>query len=77
MIFQLFDSIMLAIHLHIRLRMNVFNFITLFSHKMHMGLRSLQQKSYASTITRILELSAALGGSITYMVLLGHGKVCS
>ncbi|KAG4403262.1 hypothetical protein GLYMA_01G069650v4 [Glycine max] len=47
----------------------------LLSHKMHMGWRSLQQKSYASIITRILELSAALGDSITYMVLMGHGRV--
>jgi len=43
---------------------------------MHMGWRSLQLRSYASTITRILELSAVLGGSITSMALLELGKAC-
>ncbi|WJX64316.1 hypothetical protein P8452_49117 [Trifolium repens] len=40
-----------------------------------MGWRSLQQKCSASIITKILELSAGLGGSITFMALMVHGKV--
>ncbi|KAK2413771.1 GDP-mannose 3,5-epimerase [Trifolium repens] len=42
-----------------------------------MGWRSLQQKCSASIITKILELSAALGGSITFMALMVHGKTRS
>ncbi|CAK8534718.1 unnamed protein product [Lathyrus sativus] len=64
----LFVSVMLSF-------IRVFNVMTFSSHKMLMDWRSLQQKSYASTITKILELSVALGGSITYMALSEHGKV--
>jgi hypothetical protein len=76
-LFLLFVLVMLVIHLHTRVRVIVLNFMTFFSHKMHMGWRSLQQKCSASIITKILELSAALGGSITFMALMVHGKVCS
>lgn len=47
----------------------------LYSLKMLMVWRNLQRRSCASITTKILELSAALEGSITFMVLLEHGKV--
>ena len=37
--------------------------------------RNLQRRSCASITTKILGLSAALEGSITFTVLLEHGKV--
>ncbi|KAJ6757342.1 GDP-MANNOSE 3'5'-EPIMERASE [Salix koriyanagi] len=45
------------------------------SPKMLMAWRSLQRKSCASITPKTLELNAALEGSITFMVLLEHGKV--
>lgn len=47
-----------------------------FSLKMHMGWRSLRQRSYASIIIRILELNVVLAGSTTFMAPLGLGRVC-
>ena len=75
--FELLVQVILVIHLKILRLAGIYLIFDFYSHKMHMGWRSLQQKSYASIITRILELSAALGDSITYMVLMGHGRVCS
>lgn len=49
--------------------------LMLYSLKMLMVWRNLQLRSCASITTKILELSAALEGSITFMVLLEHGKV--
>lgn len=42
-----------------------------------MAWRSLRQRNYASTTLKTSGLSAGLGGSITFMDPLGHGKVTS
>lgn len=49
--------------------------IVVISLKTHMGWKNLLLKSYANITPKILELNAGLEGSITYMVLLAHGKV--
>ena len=70
-----FPKFLIVLVIQLQLKFDMFNYITWFSHKMHMDWRSLLQRNYASITTKILELNAALGGSITFMVLLGLGKV--
>lgn len=54
---------------------DILSFLMLYSPKMLMVWRNLQRRSCASITTKILESSAALEGSITFTVLLEHGKV--